>query len=739
MNRRAAALDEIRTDLMAWGRQLDGLVDGPAQMLTQDGLQVLAGLVCRIAVIGQVKAGKSSFVNALVGRPGLLPADVNPWTTAITRLHFNCATTAPENVAGAFSFFDRDEWKSIAEGGGRIRELTERLVPGFTPAALSKHLEAMRQRAEQRLGTEFAQLLGTTHTFPDLAPGTLERYVCAGSSRDINGHGQYSDITKTADLYFRSNEFGFPTVLIDTPGTNDPFLVRDEITRRCLDGADFHVVVLTARQPLSTADVALFRILRGLNKERIVVFVNRIDQLATLPQDAQTVAELVHDGLRAEFPDIDIPIVVGSALWANASLSVGAADLSSILDPTFAAYARQVTGKDITGKDVAAAGAAGDPPSSDLADVLMTCSGLPQLRDRLNQAILNSHASRAIAHISASFCELARVGEMTIEGDIVRLDQLMQMAANSPETKAHEARKLQENAGRARQLSAELEHTIAGLDRRLNALVQTECDALSTTLHQSIDQFSRQECLRLGEVFAHDKSVRSWRCDTAVLRRLIETEYLKRFQQTANRIIDPEFNIFQHLQQSVADVLPDAFLGLALILQPPPITSLSLSVLGKAVVFDLDHPWWTAWWKGRLSREDRLKELDTLIRQEFTSVVDDLVDAARTRLMQQVSATVQNARAVCSSVVDALRTQSEWHSAKVQELLLTKPDESDDLMGEHRRNLAELRASHQMWEGIVNSLGEIRDRCQRLLGGDPPPQSAGLHDMALETQDGFKL
>jgi signal recognition particle receptor subunit beta len=731
MKHRAAALDEIRTDLMAWGRQLDELVDGPAQMLTQDGLQVLSDLVCRIAVIGQVKAGKSSFVNALVGRPGLLPADVNPWTTAITRLHFNCAN-APEGVAGAFAFFDRDEWKSIAEGGGRIRELTERLVPGFTPAALSKHLETMRQRAEQRLGTEFAKLLGTTHTFPELAPGTLEGYVCAGSSRDVAGPGQYSDITKTADLYFNSNEFGFPAVLIDTPGTNDPFLVRDEITRRCLDGADFHIVVLTARQPLSTADVALFRILRGLNKERIVVFVNRIDQLATLPQDAQTVAELVHDGLRAEFPDIDIPIVVGSAMWANAGLSVDTADLSSILDPAFSAYARQVTGKDIAGRDVTAA------PSRELADVLMTCSGLPQLRDRLTQAILNSHASRTIAHISTGFYELARVGEMTVEGDIFRLDHLIQMAANSSETKAHEARKLEENAGRARQLSADLEQTIAGLDRRLNALVQTECDALSTTLHQSIDQFSRQECLRLGEVIAEDKSIRSWRCDTAVLRRLIETEYLKRFQQTANRIVDPEFNIFQHLQQSVADVLPDALLGLELILQPPPITSLSLSVLGKAVVFDLDHPWWTAWWKGRLSREDRVKELDKLIRQEFTSVVDDLVDAARTRLMQQVSATLQNARAVCSSVVEALRTQSEWHSAKVQELLLTKPDESDDLMGEHRRNLAELRASHQTWEGIVNSLGEIRDRCQRLLSGDPPLPSAGLHDRALETQGGFK-
>jgi signal recognition particle receptor subunit beta len=707
MKRCADALDKIRTDLMVWGRQLNELVEGPAQMLIQDGQQVLADLVCRIAVIGQVKAGKSSFVNALVGRPGFLPTDVNPWTTVVTNLHFNRAS-APEGAAGVFTFFDHDEWKSIAEGGGRIRELTERLVPGFTSDALSRYLEAMRRRAEQRLGPDFGNLLGTKHTFPSLDRNLLERYICAGSSRTPDdGPGQYADITKTADIYFRSNEFGFPTVLIDTPGTNDPFLVRDEITRRSLDGADFHIVVLTARQPLSTADVALFRILRGLHKDRIVVFVNRIDELATLPDDARTVADLVHDGLRAEFPDIDIPIVIGSALWANASLSIGQTDLSTVLTPAFSAYAQRVTGRT-------------QIPPDKLANVLMACSGIPELHERLNQAILNSHASRTIAHIAANFWEFARVGEMSTQGELVRIDQLMRMTANAPETREDEARKLEESAGRVRQLSGDLEQTILGLDRQLNALVQAECDALSGTLHEAVKTFTKQECLRLGNVMSHSKSVRSWRCDTAVLRRLIETEYLKRLQETGNQIVGPEYNTFERLRQSVADVLPDAFHGLELMLLPPPITPLSLSVLGKAVVFDLDHPWWTAWWKGRLSADERLKELDRMIRQEFTPVVDDLVSAARTRLAQQVAATLESARVICSGVVDALRTQSEWHAAKVQELLLTHPDKSGDLMSEHRRNLAEAREWHLKWETVSRNLEEMRDRCQRLLGGDPP-------------------
>ena len=41
-----------------------------------------------VTMIGQVKAGKTTLVNALSGHPDLLPADVNPWTSVVTSLHF---------------------------------------------------------------------------------------------------------------------------------------------------------------------------------------------------------------------------------------------------------------------------------------------------------------------------------------------------------------------------------------------------------------------------------------------------------------------------------------------------------------------------------------------------------------------------------------------------------------------------------------------------------------------------
>ena len=297
-----AELESVRRVLMACGRELQSAPPFQGGSFVDDTMQLLARLTCRIAIIGQVKAGKSTFINGLVRRPDLLPTDVNPWTTAVTRLHFGRAD-APPNVSAEFTFFDINEWERLAQGGGLLRELTQRLVPGFEAELLHKHLDAMRRRSEQRLGVTLSQLLGKKHSFPALSTEVLERYVCSGQhGPQADQRGIYSDVVKAADLYFRGDDFGLPTTIIDTPGTNDPFLVRDEITRRALESADIYIVMLTARQALSSADVALLRILRGLHKERIAIFVNRIDELGDIARDIAPITRHVQDGLRREFP-----------------------------------------------------------------------------------------------------------------------------------------------------------------------------------------------------------------------------------------------------------------------------------------------------------------------------------------------------------------------------------------------------------------------------------------------------
>ena len=319
-----APLEAVRASLLGLVGRLGGLLNEHAAPLLEAAGRQLEERTCRIAVIGQIKAGKSTFVNALTRRPGLLPTDINPWTVVVTALHFRNGPTPPEHAA-VFHLFSADEWRDLADGGGRLRELTERLVPGFLPDLLRAQLEVMRKRTEQRLGPKLAELLGQCHRFQAVTPQLLTDYVSAGDEDAWPGKRRhYSDITRSADLYFNDGPFAFPITLIDTPGTNDPFLVRDEITRRSVENPDIYVFVVSATQPLSTADIGMLRLLNGLNKDRIVVFINRADQLPNLNDDAKAVKAAIEKRLRAELPSLDIPVVYGSAWLGNLRLQAEA-------------------------------------------------------------------------------------------------------------------------------------------------------------------------------------------------------------------------------------------------------------------------------------------------------------------------------------------------------------------------------------------------------------------------------
>ncbi len=303
--------------MLFYGAEISELSDRATQEYIESVLGILSATICNIAILGQMNSGKSTLINAFIERPDLLPAEITPWTTVVTNLYFGVPETG--NNRAIFEFFDADEWQRLAEGSARLRELTERLIPNFDWSAFYRQVGDMREKARQKLGPQFEDLLGKRHGFPKITHGLLRKYVCAEPSidgPDEFGTGEFSLITKAANLYFDLGGFFYPTLVIDTPGINDPFLVRDEITRQNLERANIFIIVVTARQPLSNADVDLLRILRGLDKDRIIVFVNKIDEVEDFPEFEHAILQRVKGVLEKEFPSARIPVVVGSARWA---------------------------------------------------------------------------------------------------------------------------------------------------------------------------------------------------------------------------------------------------------------------------------------------------------------------------------------------------------------------------------------------------------------------------------------
>lgn len=700
----------IRGELCELAERLAALLEGPAKGLAHDALGVLQAMVCRIAVVGQVKAGKSSLINALICRPELLPSDVNPWTTAVTRLHFGQNNGGGDGAA-EFRFFEADEWHKLAEGGGRIRELTERLVPGFEAAQLVQHLHAMRERAARRLGSEFNQLLGSSHTFSSFDPELLAAYVAAGNSgphADNSSAGRYSDITKLANLYLDAWPFGFPTTIIDTPGTNDPYLVRDEITRRSLECADVYIVVLTARQALSAADVTLLRILRGLRKERIIIFVNRIDELGNLESDLDAVRLEVERGLRAELGGADVPVVFGSACWAGEALAKSAGDGPAAQALKLRGYADRLLMSPRSD-----GGAAARPtPTGEPRDLLFLCSGLWQLGREVDLSIQRSHPADVIKHLATSFAELSRLNVLATRDELKSLKSSIEAVMLSARHKEVRMRDLAGELEQLRELGAAIERAVSALEAALTELAESELDALEAGLRDVVQGFAEGECQRLVEAIGDANRNRIWQCDTAPVRHRLEDEFSQRFSYAEARILAAETTILPSLQRTIAHVLPGLLADRRLDLRPTPMRPPSISALGRVVALDLDEPWWKAWWTGRRAPEERLQELNRLIEREFTPITDELVRSAREQVLGQISATVQQANAMCLGIVEQLHRQSEKQIVRLNEI--DDASGAAALSSSAGQKFAELDERLKSWSQIHAQLDALKSVCGRL-------------------------
>lgn len=650
-------LEGLRHELMACGSDLQSTAPFQGRSFFDEYLGELSRLTCRIAFIGQVKAGKSSFINAFVRRPGLLPTDINPWTTAVTYLHFGCPEVPSEGAQ--FTFFAPDEWEQLTHGGGRIRELTQRLVPGFAIDQLEQHVDAMRRRSEARLGATLAEILGQTHAFPAMSKEILEKYVCSGThgaSNDEKSHvGLYSDVVKKADLYFDSSEFGLPTSIIDTPGTNDPFLVRDEITRRTLEAADIYIVMLTARQALSSADVALLRILRGLQKDRIAVFINRIDELSDIARDCPIIIEHVRAGLRREFPMAEIPVIAGSALWAETAIA-GSEGADRMLTEKVKAYATFLAGP-------------GDSKSGQHPlEILWMCSGLSMLSAVLADLTLRSRSGQVLRHVCRSFIQLARVGRNATEQAIAIVENEDRESVSGRRAGNEELREIEMEVARNEQLRAGLQGLLGDLRAKIDGIIAPHCTNMLDVLHGTITTFSDTECDRLRKAFAIGQRSR---CETSELRRQLEGSFLLLYRAAAQEIDTLEARVLPQLQQLLSKYNPrwtqryEEISGSSVADLP------SLGALGQTVALDLEAPWWKRWWATRSRQQEQVEALAQLIRDDFYPIANELVQAARAHLKDRQAVALHKFALIYMGLMEFLQEQNSRGRARARVLLST--------------------------------------------------------------------
>lgn len=639
-------LDYLRQTL----DQLDKIVDRKQRETVRGLRDRLDGWAAKIAVIGQVKAGKSTFLNAFLNQHDFLPNDVNPWTSVVTNIRVNMPG---DPASGArFEFFDESDWDEIINGGTKIRQLAEQLLPGFDSELLREQSEQMRARAEKRLGKYYRTLLGGSHDYDFLSADLLKRYVCAGPGSDEGlereSLGRYAALTKVANVYMQMPQFQVPTIITDTPGVNDPFLVRDEFTCRSLDKSDSFVVVLSAHQPLTDVDIALIRILAKQDDKDVMIFINRIDELDDYATQLPRVIEDVEHRLRAAIPEIDFSIVSGSAYMADLVMrndDEAAQERDEIDTEELAAY--------IQGKY-------GHVPE-DQFDRLMLASGLDEVKATLSGVIDNGVGSRHLAQLMSDI--RAEIAAMLFVSRRERDGLQTQMECLRTDVAEAAVKDLGAQISQYRDIQKQLEDQIELADTQIEKIVARYWTSLEKSLISTIDGFVQdQKPVFEDQLFrskVSGKAPKALEIDTSPLQANMDAQITEFFRKSRAGTDVALSNCISACRQAIKDHFEDPTENIGLDNLPYDDFSSTLTLAKSTLKVELiaDRGW--AFWKNpSVNCEKSINALRAIAAAELRPSVEKILAAFNEAQVERAGAGMSRIQIMQRMIDDLIAEQT---------------------------------------------------------------------------------
>lgn len=232
-----------------------------------------------IGVIGQMKCGKSTFLNSFVFKDNILPAATTPMTAALSVITYG------EKERIVAEFYTKDEWAEQKMQASRNEDEAENTLD----ASKIKAAKELVAKATS-LGASLENYLGQTQ---EDSFSNLIEYVGAD--------GKFVSITKSVTIYY-PHEYLKGVEVVDTPGFNDPIVSREERTKEFLKKADVVIMMLYAGRPFDATDRdIIFKNVRQCGIGKVLVGINKYDIpycSETNPEDEEQIKEYVKAELR---------------------------------------------------------------------------------------------------------------------------------------------------------------------------------------------------------------------------------------------------------------------------------------------------------------------------------------------------------------------------------------------------------------------------------------------------------
>lgn len=230
-----------------------------------------------IGVIGQMKCGKSTFLNALIFGDEILPAATTPMTASLSVITYGAEKSLEAE------FYTRDEWADLQMTASRSLEE----VVGNTA-------EESKIKAAQELVNKAGKIGGNLNALL----GTKQKDKFENLIEYVGADGKYIAITKSVRLEYPL-DYLKGVEIVDTPGFNDPIVSREERTKEFLKKADVVVMLLYAGRAFDATDKdIIFNLVRNVGIGKILIGVNKYDLCYERGESSEEIIEAVKDQLR---------------------------------------------------------------------------------------------------------------------------------------------------------------------------------------------------------------------------------------------------------------------------------------------------------------------------------------------------------------------------------------------------------------------------------------------------------
>ena len=211
-----------------------------------------------IGVTGVMNAGKSTMLNALMGKE-LLGTSVVPETANLTLIKYAAKPSAK------VIYWNRSQWKRIEQSAVEI-----------------KAMASFVKETQVHFKDELESYLLEESRVDDIKVESLSEYTSATqSSKRCNLVRQ---VELGSDLHFLQEGIE----IVDTPGLDDIVIQREEITKEYLSRCDLMIHLMNVSQSATLKDIAfIIDALLYQNITKILIVITRVDTVS--PKDVQEV------------------------------------------------------------------------------------------------------------------------------------------------------------------------------------------------------------------------------------------------------------------------------------------------------------------------------------------------------------------------------------------------------------------------------------------------------------------